>query len=55
MKSTMKKNMYSVTITQTLEVEADDAEQAEEIAGTEMFHCWEPDSAANRMASAAEV
>lgn len=39
----MKKNIYSVTITQTLEVEADDIKQAEEIAGTEMIHSWEPD------------
>jgi hypothetical protein len=43
MKSTVRKNMYSVTISQTLEVEADDVEQAEEIAGTEMIHFWEPD------------
>jgi hypothetical protein len=39
----MKNNIYSVTITQTLEVEADDIEQAEEIAGTEMINSWEPD------------
>lgn len=39
----MKKNIYSVTITQTLEVEANDIEQAEEIAGDEMIKFWEPD------------
>jgi hypothetical protein len=43
MKSTMKKNIYSVTITQTLEVEADDVAQAEEIAGSQMIYSWEPD------------